>query len=87
MSEGLIRDPALQVRPPHPRPPPERAERDRETKREREENEREREGGREGEGEGGEVDECLFLEPKTCVMFSRPYRLAVLPAFQASNRI
>ena len=68
--------------PPTPRPPPERAERDRET--EREKRMREREGGR--EGEGGEVDECLFLEPKTCVMFSRPYRLAVLPAFQASNR-
>ena len=46
-------------------PPPERAERERERERE---TERERGGGR--EGEGGEVDECLFLEPKTCVRCS-----------------
>lgn len=70
--------------PPTP-VPHQREQREIERQREREKRMRERAGGR--EGEGGEVDECLFLEPKTCVMFSRPYRLAVLPAFQASNRI
>lgn len=52
------------------RPLPERAERERARERERK-REWERESAREErEGESGEVDECLFLEPKTCVRCS-----------------